>query len=116
MPDNQSANINICSSCAGEGLVGNQKCKNCSGYGTILLLNNKIFFWGKKYSRLRIVQEKQAQKIRVFINLAFFLFGVAGLFCIVKALFDFGGINLRINEFMVARSEYTLVFWISLCF
>ncbi|PIR05275.1 hypothetical protein COV56_03710 [Candidatus Kuenenbacteria bacterium CG11_big_fil_rev_8_21_14_0_20_37_9] len=114
MPDNQSANINICSSCAGEGLVGNQKCKNCSGYGTILLLNNKIFFWGKKYSRLKIVQEKQAQKIRVFINLAFFLFGVAGLFCIVKALFDFGGINLRINEFMVARSEYTLVFWISL--
>jgi len=84
MPDNQSANINICSSCAGEGLVGNQKCKNCSGYGTILLLNNKIFFWGKKYSRLRIVQEKQAQKIRVFINLAFFLLASLAYFALLR--------------------------------
>ncbi|MFH1890953.1 MAG: ATP-dependent Clp protease ATP-binding subunit [Candidatus Kuenenbacteria bacterium] len=113
---NQSSQpqIHTCSFCQGNGFVDSQKCKACTGYGVVLFLNNKMFFWGRKYSRLRISQQKQARKIRIIINLIFFIFGIVGFLSLAKAIYDLGGLTLEPRELLYVRNQYTLLFWISL--
>jgi len=58
------------------------------------VVNWQDIYWGKKYSRLKIIQEKQARKIRTIINFIFFVFGIAGLLCLAKVIYDFNVLSL----------------------
>jgi len=107
-------NIYICADCNGSGMVNNRRCRQCEGFGAVLLIGSKIYYWGKKYSLLNINHEARVRKIRVMINAVFFLFGIAGFLCLLKVFYDFHIGGFGINYFIEIRNDYSLLFWISL--
>ncbi len=124
MPDEKQKKINpiiICPDCHGAGLVNSQQCKICQGLGAILVLENfdpkrknEVYYWGKKLDYLKIVQQRQQKKVRVMINMLFFIFGVIGFLSLIKVFYDLKLMGLEIHNFIKVADEYSLLWWFSL--
>ena len=120
MPENKkSKSIFICSDCAGSGKLHGGKCFSCNGLGAVLSLaqfdpklRDKLYYWGRDLSYLKIIQGRQQKQIRTVINLIFFLLGVLGFLSLIKVFFDLKSSGLEIHNFIYVKDEYALWWWI----
>ena len=68
----------ICQACDGTGVQPGKKCPSCQGVGAVLVLSDKILYYGDSFSAGHLALEKAIVSIRAFLNMALALFGLSG--------------------------------------
>ena len=109
MKTNEKLNFLVCQNCNGKGFVNNVRCSQCGGYGVVLILQNKILYWGKAIDRLHIFSDKIIGIINKVINLLLLLFGLFGIFIIIYVAYKTSFNNLLVLEYWRTASYEKLI-------
>jgi len=99
-----------CPSCQGQGRIEERICYECGGVGLYKWVGGWLVFWQRAISFGEVFLNKFKKVVWIIINIFLFVFGLVGVFVLVKALkiFHFWGYFTFEDRFLF------LIFWFSL--
>ncbi|MFH0829113.1 MAG: ATP-dependent Clp protease ATP-binding subunit [Candidatus Kerfeldbacteria bacterium] len=129
MADPTKKNVRVtCAICQGDGFVvgpkGPSMCASCHGYGQYLWNGTTWLTWGKAVDQLHLLEEKIERTTRTTIDALFLAFGIIGAIVGVYGSYSLYAIDMisgglleiprMLQDLIMLRSGYMLVFWLSL--
>jgi hypothetical protein len=78
MPQEKSSNLLVCPDCAGAGVIGWKKCKNCCGLGIGQFSGSHFLYWGGIKSAADVFVARISRILNKIIDGCLLLFGLAG--------------------------------------
>lgn len=103
-----------CENCGGDGVLDGKKCALCNGIGIAFWFNGSVFYWGRKFSWLNILENKIEKIVNKVINSTLLLFGIAGYASLAYYAYKSGIENITTKGFWANGSPFLLFFWASL--
>jgi len=109
----KKSNLLICPSCHGQQEDG-KVCPTCHDLGAVYFLENKILYFGKKFSHPELSFDRITIKLRVIFNLVLGILGLSGFFYLAYFGFQDNFNQFFTFKYWVEPSLEKFYFWFSL--
>jgi ATP-dependent Clp protease ATP-binding subunit ClpC len=106
-----------CSICGGTGKTADgSNCKNCSGKGLIAFYQGRFYYWNLELSGPIIKLRHLKNGLHLVLNALAYVIGLIGLMALAYWVYEASSktVNLGAFAFWRMKSDYILIFWLSL--